>query len=473
MPKKRASSPPPPPVQRFDEANVARLGLISIQERIPEGHNTWAVHFSVDGRPARLSCDALPRHGGVPHGLDNDVSLALVTLFVEAGSPDNGIFDTSAYQILRVAGLDTSGYYYKALKTSLDRLSTATYTASEAWRSGGRWTTVRFRYIDRLEYTSDDAKLNLSGASAIRITLAREIVQSVKAQYIKPVNLALLGSLERPLTRALFRLLDAQRRPVDDPSGAAAEYTVNIVQWADACKIVDKKPAKIRRTLDGAHRELIDKGYLKTVEYEGRGEKQLIRYEFARDALLPPQDAEVVAALVRHGVAPGVGRKLVQQYGPAHVTARIRRFEAIIASGYQPRSRGAMLVDVIRDAEEKYADPAGYAQRTKEPQAPPARTPRRQRDAAASSPGTDEQSADWRALPLEEQADRAMVTLKGVFHQRLTVPTQGALRAAILAGRVDARDLVERALRSAMNMQLEELAHELTVFLQDTDPRGS
>ncbi|MCV4626643.1 replication initiator protein A, partial [Escherichia coli] len=83
----------------------------------------------------RLSCVAVAEHGGVPHGLDNDVSLALISLYQEAGSPEDGTIVTTAYRILSIIGWDTSGHYYRALKESLDRLTTATFTASEAWRS--------------------------------------------------------------------------------------------------------------------------------------------------------------------------------------------------------------------------------------------------------------------------------------------------------------------------------------------------
>lgn len=52
---------------RMEEANVARLGLISIQERIPADFTTWTVNFQVDGRPAKLTCIGSPDVGGVPH----------------------------------------------------------------------------------------------------------------------------------------------------------------------------------------------------------------------------------------------------------------------------------------------------------------------------------------------------------------------------------------------------------------------
>nr|WP_024119876.1 replication initiator protein A [Thermus thermophilus] len=119
--------------RHFDEANVARLGLISIQERIPEGYASWEEEFEVLGKPVKLACYANPNVGGVPHGLDNEVSLALIALYLNAGSPPDGTFTTTAYQILKLMGFDTSGYYYRALKESLLRLTTATYVLSEAW----------------------------------------------------------------------------------------------------------------------------------------------------------------------------------------------------------------------------------------------------------------------------------------------------------------------------------------------------
>ncbi|ADV66021.1 replication initiator protein A [Deinococcus maricopensis] len=459
MTRKRRT-PETPVLQRFDEANAVRLGLISIQERIPEDHNSWRVEYVVDGRRARLTCDALPQHGGVPHGLDNDVSLALITLYLDAGSPEDGTFSTTAYQILKVTGLDTSGYYYNALRASLDRLSTASYSVSEAWRSGNRWTTVRFRYIDRLEFTSDDDRLQLSGASILRISLAREIVQSVRARYIKPINLSLLSRLQRPLTRALYRLLDAQRAAPDAP--AVLAYEVNIIEWAQACKIVDLKPAKVKRTLEGAHAELVQHGYLRGVTYEGRGVRQTIRYEFMADVAEEVAEPATVAQLTQHGVTPTVARQLVRQYGAARVEERLERYHAILANGYSARNRAALLVDVVRDEEGKYGDPAGFVSRSRREhlrtqQEARARATEQQLDAEAAR-----REASWQDLPLVEQTEQAMKTVMVMFGKRLSTQTLAHLRDAMLSGQVTPGDLVRRTTRAAMELGLEDLAEELT-----------
>ncbi len=202
--------------RHVDEANMARLGLISVQERIPQGFTSWEESFEILGKRVRLACYANPEVGGVPHGLDNEISLALIALYLNAGSPADGTFTTTAYQILKLVGLDTSGYYYQALRESLLRLSTATFVLSEAWRAGGRWQNVTFRYIEKLEFTSgEDGQLDRS--SVLRITLAREIVRSLQSRYVKPIDIEFMASLRRPLSRALYRLTAGGSSPSSRP----------------------------------------------------------------------------------------------------------------------------------------------------------------------------------------------------------------------------------------------------------------
>ncbi|GAA5513905.1 hypothetical protein Dcar01_02654 [Deinococcus carri] len=355
---------PPQEIRRIDEANVGRLGLISIQERIPESYTSWSVDFEVDGRPARLSCDAVPKYGGVPHGLDGDIATALVDLYVETGCPEDGVLLTTAYQILKRAGLDDSGRYYQNLRQTLYQLRTATYSASESWRDHRRrsWTTVTFNYIEALEFTSPDDELGLSRSSVLKIRLAESIVRSIRAQYTKPLDLEFLTSLDRPLTRALYRLLDARRYPPEDPRLPLPSYTVNLISWAEACKIVDLRSNKIRATLKGAHEELLERGYLASVEYEGRGQKQLITYTFAGvggQEVQPVPVTPLIGELLDYRVSLAVARRLLAEYGEEHVTARLEKFRRLVANGYRVRSSSALLVDVIRDQEGKYPDMPG------------------------------------------------------------------------------------------------------------------
>nr|RIY15206.1 plasmid replication initiator protein [Deinococcus sp. RM] len=445
---------------RFEEANVARLGLISVQERIPESYASWTVDFHVDGRPARLTCDAVAKYGGVPHGLDGDVATAIIDLYAEAGSPDDGTVRTTAYQILRRAGLDTSGRYYQSLLQTLFRLRTTTYTASEAWRDHGRghWTTATFNYLSELEFTSDDEATELSSGSVLKIRLAEPIVRSIRARYTKPLDLDFLTSLERPQTRAVYRLLDARRYDPVTPGTLQPTLSVNIIEWAEACKIVDRRSNKIRATLQGAHEELMLRGYLEDVTFEGRGRAQTITYRFV--ALDTQPASPLVEAMRTYRVSLPVAQKLLTDFGEAHVRARLQRFEALISSGYKARNRSALLVDVVRDDQGKYADV---------PQVAP---PQRQAPAPASyMPTLDEVASEDGNL--EERVEATMKTVQFLLRERLSVSEYALLRLALILGRLDHARVTREATRAKREGQLDDFVTGLLDALQHVQLEAS
>lgn len=448
-------------MQRLTEANVARLGLISIQERIPSDFTRWEVEFEVDGRLGQLSCFSPSEYGGVPHGLDGDVANALIDIFIEQGSPDSGVVTTTASQLLLRAGLHNNGHYHRILTESLRRLKQATYTMSHAWRDHEeqRWTSGTFSYVLAYEVTSTERDTVTSGA-VLSVTLARQIVKSIRARYVKPLDYGFLTSLERPLTRALYRLLDAKRYDPQDLSRSLVSYQVNLLEWASECKIVDRRTDKIRRTLEGAHEELKERGYLQEVLIEGRGSKQTLNYVFGAPAQGLTQDPELVAALVSHRVARPVARKLVETYGEERVQARLARFKALLASGYKARSPSALLVDIIRDDEGKYVDPeltGGTAQVVRTTRsAAPVNDPEleeRQREAA------------FQALSLSEQADQALPTLQLLLKNRLDTAQYAQVRSALVQGRADAGRVVKVVTKAVFEGRADEAVEQLLLLL--------
>ncbi|TSA81451.1 hypothetical protein FNU79_15080 [Deinococcus detaillensis] len=96
-----------------------------------------------------MQCVASAEYGGVPHGLDGDVVMALTDLYIEQGAPEDGKIRTSAYALLGRAGLGDGGHYYAVLRRSLHRRRFAGYSASECWREAERerWITVTFTYL--------------------------------------------------------------------------------------------------------------------------------------------------------------------------------------------------------------------------------------------------------------------------------------------------------------------------------------
>ncbi|WP_425144882.1 replication initiator protein A [Deinococcus sp.] len=340
----------PKQVKRFDEINVSQLSLISVQERIPADFREWTVEHVDEQRRYKVVCQALPEYG-VPHGTDNDISAALINLFIEQGLPDDGTVNATPYLILQAAGLDTSGRYYEALGVSLKRLVTTNFFISEGWRDHPRrrWTTASFRYIDRLEYTSTSGEEQLDPTSVLKIHLPAELVRSVRAGYIKALDLAFMQSLKRPPTRALYRLLDARRYNPEDPEQRVASFQVGLMEWAQACKIVSDRPSLVERALGTAHEELIERGFLSAVNFYGRGQKKVIEYVFGKIA--DPPDPQLVARLTLIGLTRIRAQQLVQLHGQDLVEDALDRFAALISSGYKPRSKAAFFVDLLKHPE--------------------------------------------------------------------------------------------------------------------------
>lgn len=440
--------------QHLDEANVARLGLISIQERIPEGYASWEEEFEFLGKPVKLACYASEKVGGVPHGLDNEVSLALIALYFNAGSPEDGTFTATPYQILKLMGLDTSGYYYQALKESLMRLTTATYVLSEAWRADGRWQSVTFRYIEKLEYTSS-AEGKLDRASVLRITLAKEIVRSLKQNYVKPIDIEFMASLRRPLSRALYRLLDAQRFSPENPT-PLTRFEVNLMEWAAACKIVHKRPDKVRRTLEPAHEELIERRYLQSVEYIGRGQNQTIVYVFGEEAGGVP-DMEAVELLMAEGLSFTSAYSLARRYSLAHIKDRLERYRSILASGYKPKNKQGFLVDVIRDETGKYA------------RALPPSTRRVQAKVEEEEARRIEEEAEreWQSMPKEAQVRRALQVAQLLLRSRLSVGDLEDLTRLMETGVLEPKRVVEELKEAAAQGTLEEWVQSFRMGLDE------
>ncbi|GGS25502.1 hypothetical protein GCM10008961_16200 [Deinococcus knuensis] len=482
--RKKVTVPPQRPgeITRFDEANSARLGLICVQERIPSDYTRWDHEWTVEDRTARLTCISPSEYGGVPHGLDGDFATTLNLMYLEQGSPDSGEVNTTAYQLLSKSGFPDSGQYYQALQDSLDRLKGATYAASESWRDKryDRWTTVKFNIIEQIDADTAGG-LAFGSGTLLRIRLARPVVQSLRAQYVKPLDMTFVQSLNRSLTRSLYRILDARRYDPVHLSDPVTVLRIPLQQWARECKLLETMPARIKRNLDGAHQELIERGYLRSVTYDGARLNTVIVYEFGDVQVNPPApepslqviaDSPLVEALCREGVVLPVARKLVHQYGDLHVTTRLEAFQALLRSGYAPKKRSALLVDVIKDEAGKYTavlqELEGVAPEATVPEAaaPAPERPVRAKKAAVTPAAeldelTERMNSEFSALPREEQAARALTQVRMFVGRELREHHLRGLMAAMLSGDADPVEVQREVIRAASELRLPEFAQQL------------
>ncbi|GGJ66774.1 hypothetical protein GCM10008939_08670 [Deinococcus aquiradiocola] len=480
--KSNAAPKPSGEIRHFDETNLARLGLISAQERIADSYTTWKTTFDTNGHAGELSCFSPEQVGGVPHGVDGDFVTALNTMYVEQGAPTDGYVHTTAYQLLQRAGFEDNGANYERLTNSLRRLTVAKYVIGRAWRRRGEgpngWASVTFSYISQIRQSTPEVR-GISRGTTLSIQLADPVAESIRNEYTHPLDIAFQISLKRPLARALYRLLSSRKHNEHDPAHPHQEFTVLVSDWAQDCKLTETETYRIKRNLQEAHDELLRRQFLKKVEYEGRGSKATVRYVFGSEGDPSPEpqvlESPLLQALVQHQVARSVAVKLLKDYGELHVTTRLEHFEGMIRTGYPVRQGAALLVDIIKDDGGKYVP-----QKVAAPLAQtvlPARTAGPSREARSgaatltpvvpqvAAPAEEQaEEREFYALPVEVQAARAVSTLKFLLRGAGNEGILTRIQEAVLSGTLDGYDLIRQAGRAAAELKMQEFVDDLRLF---------
>ncbi|SMB81970.1 Plasmid replication initiator protein [Deinococcus hopiensis KR-140] len=427
---------PPDVSAGMDELNLGRLTLNSAQKTVPPEMRRWEKNIlTPDGRPVVVVC-AVEEGEVVPHGLDNDFMVGLINLCFEAGVP-NGPFTTTGYAILKAAGLPDSAQYYRAMQASLRRLSKAKYSVDEAWYRhqgrAGEWLSQEFSQISYLAVRRSST--GLSARSVIVVQLGVPIVESLRAGYIKPLDLDFYRSLSQPLVRALYRQLDALHFDETTENGLVKEVTAPLLGWAVRLGLFSDRPDNILRSLQPAHDELLNRGYLGQVEHDGRGRQRTIRYVFAG----PPRTdhPELAALLTQQGVKEGMALRLSATF-PERIEDALRKFKHYLGTARKPVGNPAGLLVAMIKSPEQYD---GFLDIPSPPSSGlPPKTPQVE-EAETQAPERYLERLD----PSERQAwALKQLGLLGIM-KHLTVAERALLGEALSRGAADASTLVKQA----------------------------
>ena len=447
--RRTVSLPAAPENSGFDELNLARLALVSGQKTVPANQQRWQKQITTpDGRPVVITC-TVPDGLVVPHGLDNDFMVGLVNLCFEAGLPD-GPFSVTAYALLKASGFPDTAQYYRALEESVLRLNKASYTIDEGWfqRGSHQWTTQSFAQVSYLSYTK--SRNGVRGTSVVTVQLAPPVMESLRAGYIKPLDLEFYRNLSQPLVRALYRQLDALHFDDSTADGLAREVSAPLMGWASRLGLMTDRPDNVVRTLKPAHEELRAKGYVDSVEITGRGKDKEVRYVFGPAP--EGEHPELAALLQARGVKKGVALRLSTVF-PDRVEAAVRHFDHYVRAT-PIRNPGGLLVTMIQRPED-FMEPAAAiqtppARRTASPRAPEAAEPALPEDGRAASLQGQE-LLDWTLRQLG---------VIGVI-KHFPVADRAALGEAVLSSKLDGREVVRtfrRALAGGLPAVLEAVA---------------
>jgi plasmid replication initiation protein len=416
-----------------DELNLSRLNLISALD-IVDGVRDWSVTSIQGDRVVNVKCQALPEYG-VPHGIDNDVNTAILALFGEQGQPIDGKLTVSATHLLKLAGFRRTGPYYEMLRESLERLRTTSYRISGGWRDHPkrRWSNVGFSILNKVEYSSAQGG-QFDERSIITVVLAEEIVNSILGGYTKPLDLEFMHSLSRPRTRILYRVLDAMRVNPERPDEMSDVLDVNIVEWADQCKMSSARLQDVRRALAGPHEELIRKGYLREVQLLGRGRDQRIVYTFTRTFVaLPPG---LLARFRKYGVADGVVQLMARERSATSLIAAVDEFDRKVAAGMSiKKTHAAALVHLIKNPDHYTVREVMGAPMTS-----------RRPVVALPEPEEPDRRAVLLSMPASDRGDHLVKQLNLLYRNKLRPHELDLLRQSVIDGHLDGGVVLDEAI---------------------------
>ncbi|ADY27786.1 Replication initiator protein A (plasmid) [Deinococcus proteolyticus MRP] len=443
---------------QIDELNLSQLNLISAVDKAE--NSEWEVSYEHGGRVVQIRCEALPKYS-VPHGLDNDVSAALINLFMDSGMPEDGRFTISATALLRLCGWHNTGHYHATLKTSLERLHTSSYTVSGGWRDHprGRWTHAKFHFIESLQFTTAGSG-QFDERTVIKGRLADALIESLRGGYVKPLDSEFMLSLSRPRTRVLYRILDGARYDPENLEQYRDQYEVGLLAWAEQCRIPNSVPGNVRRALSGPHEELVERGYLRSVTISGRGKQQRIRYEFNENFI--QVNPALLQRLQGYGIADGVARRLSNELGSAALHAHMDRFDWLVRTGVLvvKKSRAAALMHLIQHPDE-YPYPLQAPEKAEK--APAKAKAARNPEPLLEPPSVAQEFAK---LSVEEAAERGISRLGFHFRQDLSPLLLDQLRQAFLDGRLSPAAVLEDAMAAVARMKKAEFLEALREKLE-------
>ncbi len=266
------------------------------------------------------------RDFGLPGPQDQDVFVAVMTVVSRRGGiPPDGRVSFTLYELLEILGKTHAGKNYDDLRDSLDRLSETSIYAENAFYSkeDEDFRSHRFRM-----WSVHFSRKKRKGRASEHHTLRFDdiLVRSYNASYLKSLDSDFYYGLRRPLARSLYKLVDVKRKE-------ALSWSVELEGLRLLLSMPEsyKYPSAIKRQLEPAHRELVEKGFLSRADFEERGRgptrTNVVRYrvsqKFVRERSRPTpelSDGERFAtdALVAKGVWAQAAQELVVKHGAGH-----------------------------------------------------------------------------------------------------------------------------------------------------------
>ena len=359
-----------------EEMNLVEFPFTLLSHRVSKDQKTFEVSQKVRSRSGRLINQRWIVTGsdkfGLPLATDNDIYLALMQIYKEDDFKDRKAHFTR-YQLLKVMGLNPTKRRYDMIENALDRLVSVVVKSENAfWDHEAKAHVTKAFHLfesydiyderDRVQ-NSDQPELPLSN-----IVMSEFLFNSIKSSYIKNLDIGFYFTLQTPLTKRLYRFLDKKRYH-------RSSFEIELTRLSALLPLQDQYSSQIKRRLERAHKELIEKKYLAEVTYSRNpnNRQETVTYLFEVQSLqeqsneaIPKspsqgQTEELIRKLADRGITEKAARHLVKRYSRGQVEGQIASFDWLVGNK-------SLLIDknpagfLRKSIEENYDSPVGYAE---------------------------------------------------------------------------------------------------------------
>lgn len=327
------------PVIGKDEMNLAEFPLSVIGKRAPGNLKTLHFQDEVWDRsleqyvPRRLTItgsDLL----GLPNSLDDEVLLGCVQLTKEAGFADRKVRFTR-YELMDLIGWARDGRNYARISESLDRWAGTLIISDKAYwdKANQCWVKDSFNILDRV-LLSDREDPSRGKRKRSAIIWGDFMWQSFRAGNLKTLDYSFWQSLDSPVSKRLYRLLDKRfhKRKV-------VTFDLHRLAFDKVGLSRNMHTGQIKEKLKPAHEELKDRGvcdakYVK----RARGSWDVV-YDDVRHAKQLPgkgdkanaKSSKLVKTLTERGIPNA--NELVTKYSAKRIADALENFDDRVAHG--------------------------------------------------------------------------------------------------------------------------------------------
>jgi plasmid replication initiation protein len=203
----------------------------------------------------------------LPGTFDQDVYVELLRRFHEDGEPSDGGVSFTLHAFLRAMGRRVDGRTYEQLRGALGRLERTTLEAHKMYSTPTGADDLRFSLLSSVAVerrrTLDREQLPLFPAietgepGVARVVLSSVMRDNLAADHVVSLSAACYWSLDSPVARRLYRLLEVAR------AEGMLTWRIALDRLAEQLPLAQRYPSHLQRVLQPAHDMLVEQGVLR------------------------------------------------------------------------------------------------------------------------------------------------------------------------------------------------------------------